>query len=570
MKTEILDGDVVRQNLSKGLGFSKEDRDTNILRIGFVAELLTRNGVATICCPISPYKETRDQVRAQIGEFVEVYVHATLDELVAEPRPQGPVQEGPRRRDQGVHRRRRPLRGPRAPRARAGHDGRVARGVPAADAHQARGARVPRGRCGPRGGRPPALRTDRPAGARGGTRRQGELTPGPGRGPRPRRPTCERASASGERGHRTRVSTQVTGSRNPVRSDGRGTFPAWSDGVHPKRVGAAAYPGPWSGGSAVEIEIGMRQEGPAGLRVRRHRDRARRGGRATPTTSTSPGSSTRTASSCRCWPRRWTASCRRATAIEIGRLGGLGVPQPRGPLDPLRGRRARSSSEIAELADREGHARGCRRSTREPVKAELIAQRIQEIKDARRRRRALAHARSASSEYYELALEAGLDILVIQGTVVSAEHVSTHGRAAQPQGVHPRVRRARSSSAAAPRYSTGAAPDAHRRGRRARRASAPAPPARPAACSASASRRRPRSPTSRPPASQHMLETGEYVQRDRRRRHAHRRRRRQGDRLRRRRGDDRLAAGRAPTRRPAAATTGAWRRSTRRCRAAPG
>ena len=81
MKTEILDGDVVRQNLSKGLGFSKEDRDANILRIGFVAELLTRNGVATICSPISPYRETRDQVRAMIGEFVEVYVHATLDEL---------------------------------------------------------------------------------------------------------------------------------------------------------------------------------------------------------------------------------------------------------------------------------------------------------------------------------------------------------------------------------------------------------------------------------------------------------------------------------------------------------
>jgi len=89
MKTEILDGDVVRQNLSKGLGFSKEDRDTNILRIGFVAELLTRNGVATICCPISPYKETRDQVRATIGEFVEVYVHATLDELSKNRDPKG-------------------------------------------------------------------------------------------------------------------------------------------------------------------------------------------------------------------------------------------------------------------------------------------------------------------------------------------------------------------------------------------------------------------------------------------------------------------------------------------------
>jgi adenylyl-sulfate kinase len=89
MKTEILDGDVVRQNLSKGLGFSKEDRDTNILRIGFVAELLTRNGVATICCPISPYRATRDQVRAQIGEFVEVYVHATVDEIAAHRDPKG-------------------------------------------------------------------------------------------------------------------------------------------------------------------------------------------------------------------------------------------------------------------------------------------------------------------------------------------------------------------------------------------------------------------------------------------------------------------------------------------------
>ena len=89
MKTEILDGDMVRQNLSKGLGFSKEDRDTNVLRIGFVAELLTRNGVATICCPISPYKETRDQVRAMIGEFVEVYVHATLDELSQNRDPKG-------------------------------------------------------------------------------------------------------------------------------------------------------------------------------------------------------------------------------------------------------------------------------------------------------------------------------------------------------------------------------------------------------------------------------------------------------------------------------------------------
>ncbi|MEP7059705.1 MAG: adenylyl-sulfate kinase [Actinomycetota bacterium] len=89
LNTEILDGDEVRKNLSKGLGFSKEDRDTNILRIGFVANLLTRNGVATICCPISPYKATRDACRAEIGEFVEVFVHATLEELAENRDPKG-------------------------------------------------------------------------------------------------------------------------------------------------------------------------------------------------------------------------------------------------------------------------------------------------------------------------------------------------------------------------------------------------------------------------------------------------------------------------------------------------
>jgi len=89
MNAEILDGDEVRKNLSKGLGFSKEDRDTNILRIGFVANLLTRNGVATICCPISPYKETRDACRQEIGEFVEIYVHATVEELAQNRDPKG-------------------------------------------------------------------------------------------------------------------------------------------------------------------------------------------------------------------------------------------------------------------------------------------------------------------------------------------------------------------------------------------------------------------------------------------------------------------------------------------------
>ena len=89
LKTEILDGDEVRKNLSKGLGFSKEDRDTNIARIAFVADLLTRNGVATICCPISPYRATRDAARELIGEFIEVYVHATVDEIAAHRDPKG-------------------------------------------------------------------------------------------------------------------------------------------------------------------------------------------------------------------------------------------------------------------------------------------------------------------------------------------------------------------------------------------------------------------------------------------------------------------------------------------------
>ena len=79
-QVEVLDGDIVRTNLSKGLGFSREDRDTNILRIGFVADLLTRNGVGVIVSAISPFKEARDQVRRSIGEgFIEVYVDAPLE-----------------------------------------------------------------------------------------------------------------------------------------------------------------------------------------------------------------------------------------------------------------------------------------------------------------------------------------------------------------------------------------------------------------------------------------------------------------------------------------------------------
>ncbi|MER3406770.1 MAG: adenylyl-sulfate kinase, partial [Chloroflexota bacterium] len=79
---EVLDGDVVRTHLSKGLGFSKEDRDTNIRRIAFVAHLLTRNGATVIVAAISPYREVREEARRMIGRFVEVYVKCPLEELV--------------------------------------------------------------------------------------------------------------------------------------------------------------------------------------------------------------------------------------------------------------------------------------------------------------------------------------------------------------------------------------------------------------------------------------------------------------------------------------------------------
>ena len=79
---EVLDGDIVRENLSKGLGFSKEDRDTNIGRIAFVADLLSRNGVPVITAAISPYRETRDNARKLHeghGEFIEVFISTSLE-----------------------------------------------------------------------------------------------------------------------------------------------------------------------------------------------------------------------------------------------------------------------------------------------------------------------------------------------------------------------------------------------------------------------------------------------------------------------------------------------------------
>jgi adenylylsulfate kinase len=79
LAVEILDGDIVRTNLSKGLGFSREDRDENIKRVGFVCQLLTRNGVAAVASVISPYREAREYNRKKIGNFIEVYVRCPVE-----------------------------------------------------------------------------------------------------------------------------------------------------------------------------------------------------------------------------------------------------------------------------------------------------------------------------------------------------------------------------------------------------------------------------------------------------------------------------------------------------------
>lgn len=80
-KVELLDGDIVRTNLSQGLGFSREDRDINIRRIGFVAELLSRNGVIAVVAAISPYRATREEVKSKIGNFLEVFVDCPIEVL---------------------------------------------------------------------------------------------------------------------------------------------------------------------------------------------------------------------------------------------------------------------------------------------------------------------------------------------------------------------------------------------------------------------------------------------------------------------------------------------------------
>ncbi len=81
MNVELLDGDIIRTNLSKGLTYSKEDRDTNIRRIGWVAKVLTRNGVVTLVAAIAPYQNIREENRREIGNYVEVYVKAPIEVL---------------------------------------------------------------------------------------------------------------------------------------------------------------------------------------------------------------------------------------------------------------------------------------------------------------------------------------------------------------------------------------------------------------------------------------------------------------------------------------------------------
>jgi len=82
VKVERLDGDIVRKSLTKDLGFTKEDRDKNIERVTFVAKLLTRNGVIVLATFVSPYRERRQKTREEIGEFIEVYVKASLEECI--------------------------------------------------------------------------------------------------------------------------------------------------------------------------------------------------------------------------------------------------------------------------------------------------------------------------------------------------------------------------------------------------------------------------------------------------------------------------------------------------------
>ena len=110
-RVEVLDGDDVRQNLCAGLGFSREDRDVNVRRIAWVADLLSRNGVVTFVAAVSPYRQTRDEARARMGDrFVEVHVRASVDECERRD-VKGLYERARAGQDPGLHGRLRPVRG---------------------------------------------------------------------------------------------------------------------------------------------------------------------------------------------------------------------------------------------------------------------------------------------------------------------------------------------------------------------------------------------------------------------------------------------------------------------------
>ncbi len=117
---EILDGDVIRTNLSKGLGFSREDRETNLKRIAFVCTLLTRNGVPNIAAAISPFQNVREYARESIGNYVEVYTRCSLEACI-ERDVKGMYKKASGRRDQGIHRSGRSVRRSGKPRSDRRH-----------------------------------------------------------------------------------------------------------------------------------------------------------------------------------------------------------------------------------------------------------------------------------------------------------------------------------------------------------------------------------------------------------------------------------------------------------------
>jgi len=83
LAVEVLDGDIIRDNISKGLGYSRQDRNSNLRRIAFMAHLLTRNGVAVIVAAISPYRDVRDEIRVELGDFIEVFLDCPLEVCIA-------------------------------------------------------------------------------------------------------------------------------------------------------------------------------------------------------------------------------------------------------------------------------------------------------------------------------------------------------------------------------------------------------------------------------------------------------------------------------------------------------